>query len=465
MPMVALVAFGATMGGLVVLWPGSACMVTVLVAVGLALNRWSDPADRRFLVRLYTAAMVARIIMVGVVHLWAIYHGMGWVRYGYASFDVFGDSAWTSLKGWLNALVWLGQLDRYTLDRTSLTIASQDPYVYLYAVFHWLFGFSQVAVKFINSLLGVTIALIAYDIVRDLAGRREAAIAAGLIAFFPSAFLWSLGNLKDVPNSLGVIWAYWAMRRLIQRGLRATLLLHLVGAVGFLHIIRPPVAFATSLCILLGVLWSVLWGRHGRVVIAGLMIMTLAVFYVAPNRAGVEPTRFWHATLESQLRKLVGPQVGQTSSEGSSYQLYDEQIYRPQSQGGGGAAVWRLTLSGLAWAFIKGWGYFLLAPAPWALHTLLQAITVPEMMVWYVLLVLAAWGAWRLMRAAPVEGGMLVAWIIVLSSLNALTTGNVGVAFRHRSLVIPFYVMLSAIGLIPAWEWIRRSRAVTLPLL
>ena len=457
-PLVALVAVGAAVGGLVVLVPGFACMVTVLVAVGLALNRWSDPADRRFLLRLYAAAIGARMLIGGFLHVWAIYHGLGWARLGQESFDVFGDSAWTSLQAWLNTQVWLGQLERYTTDTSLFGLLDHERYSYLYAVFYWLFGFSQFAVKLIGSLWGAMTALVSYAIVKDLANRQAAVVAAVLVAFFPSTLLWSLSNLKDAPNSLGVTWACWAALQCIRRGFRVKFLLHLIGAVGFVHLVRPSLSLVVSFGILLGFVWSLLW-RPARRLLPGLVvILALAAFYVVPKKTGIEPARYWRQKVESALGQLAGMQSGQTYSGGSSYVLYPERFYEYND------SPIPPTLSDVASAFVKGWGYFLLAPVPWAITTLLQVLAVPEMILWYVLLVFAVMGASRLMREIPVEGGALLIWIFVLSSVNALTTGNVGVAFRHRSLVIPLYLVLSAIGLLPMRERMRRNHAVAVPV-
>ena len=95
-----------------------------------------------------------------------------------------------------------------------------------------------------------------------------------------------------------------------------------------------------------------------------------------------------------------------------------------------------------------GLTYLLLAPFPWQLASLRQAITLPEMLVWWLSIPLLVLGAWftikhRLREIAP---------IIIFTSLLTLTysimQGNVGTAYRQRAQLLVFYFVFVAVGFV-----------------
>jgi hypothetical protein len=90
-----------------------------------------------------------------------------------------------------------------------------------------------------------------------------------------------------------------------------------------------------------------------------------------------------------------------------------------------------------------GIAFALFAPFPGSGTRAQELLPIPEMLVWYVLLVAAALAPWRWRRRwrefAPTVlfvGGTLL--------IFALAEGNVGILYRHRAMVIPFVAVLAA---------------------
>jgi len=75
------------------------------------------------------------------------------------------------------------------------------------------------------------------------------------------------------------------------------------------------------------------------------------------------------------------------------------------------------------------------------------------MLTWYALLAAGAVGLAVRLRSAwrdlVLPLGFSAAWILAL----ALTEGNTGNIFRHRSMFMPFVFLLSGVGL--TWLWDR----------
>ena len=100
----------------------------------------------------------------------------------------------------------------------------------------------------------------------------------------------------------------------------------------------------------------------------------------------------------------------------------------------------------------------LFAPFPWNVRRPSEAPLAAEMLVWYALLAGAVWtvarhrSEWR--RLAPIliyTGGVL--------AIFSLVEGNIGTLHRHRSMLVPYVVMLASPGVIALGESIGRARA------
>lgn len=102
-----------------------------------------------------------------------------------------------------------------------------------------------------------------------------------------------------------------------------------------------------------------------------------------------------------------------------------------------------------------GFTYALFAPFPWALERELDRLTIPDMLVWYVLLLLAPITVWRARARWRVllPVALFVAGVI---GVFTLAEGNFGTLYRHRSMVIPFVAMLAAPPLLELWSRLRR---------
>ena len=80
---------------------------------------------------------------------------------------------------------------------------------------------------------------------------------------------------------------------------------------------------------------------------------------------------------------------------------------------------------------------------------MLQLAAYPQMVLWYLVLLwvpVGLWRGWRAHRAATVLNWT---YVLLITSIVALASGNIGTAFRHRDMVIPFYLMFGVAGFLP----------------
>lgn len=104
-----------------------------------------------------------------------------------------------------------------------------------------------------------------------------------------------------------------------------------------------------------------------------------------------------------------------------------------------------------------GLAFVLFAPFPWSIERTLDALPMPEMLLWYVSLVAALVVLIRERRRwrafAP-----LVLFVVGTLMVLALAEGNVGTLYRHRAMVIPFVVVAASPGLVQLLEKVRTAR-------
>jgi len=67
-------------------------------------------------------------------------------------------------------------------------------------------------------------------------------------------------------------------------------------------------------------------------------------------------------------------------------------------------------------------------------------------MVWYVMIALLPFGFVASLRRDALVASVLLAFALVSAGLVALISGNVGTLVRHRGMVIPYIVWMSAVA-------------------
>jgi len=90
-----------------------------------------------------------------------------------------------------------------------------------------------------------------------------------------------------------------------------------------------------------------------------------------------------------------------------------------------------------------GLAFALFAPFPGSGTRAQDVLPIPEMLVWYGLLIAAGLSLWRWRRTWRVLAP-IVLFICGTVLIFALAEGNVGTLYRHRAMIIPFVIVLAA---------------------
>ena len=396
--------------------PGSRVAVPLIAIVGIGLTvmlarMQSNPERVEFLRNIMLLGVGARLFAFAVIH-------------GTVGPYVFAPDAVT-YESWGNSLLAYFRGDAGFPDRLKDTL--QLAYPAMNAALFAVFGPAKAAPAIANIFFSCWTAVPIYHLVLVVVRRNEgvARWAAILTVMFPSMILWSVLNVREAPAILTIaITLYFFARAQQKFGLK-----EISGVVAGLAVLTLFREYLTSLVAAGGVA-GLLMGRGRspkRMLVLGsifLLTLTLAAqsFGMGSTLTG-EPTE----VLQDAQQMRINFQLG----AGSAY--------------GSGADV--ATVGG-AIAFLPiGLLYFLFAPFPWAIRSILQAITLPEMLVWYALIPFAWRGVRLAFRHDLRAYTTLISIFVVVTFSYALVESNIGTAYRHRAQVLPIAFVFCAVGI------------------
>lgn len=370
--------------------------------------------DRRFLLRLFVLAVLARIVLATVIYgTWEEFFG------GDANtYDVFGKSLLQS---------WYG--DAYHSGRYAGFIQSGAGawgMLYVVAGVYGVVGENRLAVQLLNASVGASTAIAVYYVAQALFSNiRVSRLAAVLVAFFPSLILWSAQALKDALIIFALALAILATLRLMEK-ITVGYVLVLTGCLLALLSLR----FYIFYMMLAAVVGSFVVGmkamnaqsfmqRFFAVAAIGLAFTWFGVL----RYAGTQFTRY------ADLNKIQMSRTDQAAA-GSGF----------------GQDVDVSTTEGALTAIPIGLIYLLFAPFPWDLASLRQAMTLPEMLIWWAAFPLLILGLWFALRHRLRQVSPIVIFTTMLTLAYSVFQGNVGTAYRQRSQLLVFYFIFVAVG-------------------
>ena len=398
---------------------GTAMMLALPVAAIAAWMISQFKIDERFLFQLFVSAVLLRILVGTLIYVfqWQTFFGGDAITY-----DFFGYSL---LK------VWEGNKDyQIAVDIFSGGGASSGwGMLYMVAAIYKIVGRNMLAVQFVNAVLGAATAPLAYMIsIEIFPNKRVARICALLSAFFPSLVLWSSQGLKDGPIVFLLVLSMLATLKLGNR-LSFRYLTALALALCCLITLRFYVFYITVLAITV----AFILGR-GRLTAQSfarqllvMIVIAVALAYFGVSRYATQQFDTYGNLRQLQVMRL---DASQTAASGFGQDL---DVSSP---------------GGVLTALPLGLSYLILAPFPWQLASLRQAITLPEMVVWWASLPLLVLGLWFAIKHRIREVAPIIIFTTLLTLTYSILQGNVGTAYRQRAQLLVFYFVFVAIGFV-----------------
>lgn len=395
-----------------------AVLLCTALATLAGFYAYKREVDGPFLLRLFVAALLARIIIGTIIFA---FHGQDFFGGDAITYDFYGNAQMLGSWG-----------DHYYQSIANKYVQSGQGsgwgMVYLVAGVYAVVGRNLLAVQLMNSVLGAVTAVIIYLCAHHVFKNLRVARIAGIaVAFYPSLVLWSAQGLKDGPIVFCLATAILATLKLGEK-LKVKYILVLVAALGCLIALRfyvfymICVAIAGAFVIGMQQISATSFARQ----FTAIVLLGLALTYIGVTRS---------ATVQFERY-------------GNMQQLQSSRKDLARSESGFGRDVDVSTSSGAISTIPMGVLYLLFAPFPWQITSLRQSITLPEMIIWWAsfpLLVLGLWFAikYRLRMISPI-----LIFTVMLTLAYSVFQGNVGTAYRQRAQVLVFYFIFVAVGFV-----------------
>jgi len=396
--------------------PG-ALLVCAIASIPTIIILARQPEQRTFLLRLFILAALVRIILATVIFVGHMEEFFG----GDANtYDIFGQSL---VQAWHGNAYHAGKYASFVQSG-----ASAWGMLYLVAAVYEVIGSNMLAIQMINASVGATTAIVVYKNSQELfSNTRVSKLAAILVAFFPSLILWSSQALKDGLIILALALSILATLRLMEK-----------ITVGYVFLLTG------CLLALLSLRFYIFYMMTAAV--AGSFFLGMKTFnaqgffqrFIAVVAIGLVFT--WFGVLQfagTQLDRYANLQMLQASRQDQA-----------AAGSGFGKDVDVQTTEGALSVIPLGLVYLLFAPFPWQFATLRQSITLPEMVIWWLVFPLLVLGLWYSLKHRLRQVSPIVIFTTMLTLAYSLFQGNVGTAYRQRSQLLVFYFIFVAVGAI-----------------
>jgi hypothetical protein len=397
----------------------SALLVCVVVAGVAGLLIRATGVDKTFLLRLFVGGLLVRILIGAIIYVFNLQEFFG----GDANtYDFFG---YCLLKGW--------QGDNYYKSLANAFVGPSSAggwgMLYMVASIYAMIGRNMLAVQFVNAVFGAATAPVVFLCARQMFANNQVSRFAGLfVAFYPSLVLWSSQGLKDGPLVFVLTISMLATLKLGEKfsfKYLVILIFSLFGLLSLRFYIFYLMVAAIAGAFIIGMRQMTTQSFIRQFII--IITLGLSLTYLGVTRyASVQFETFGNLEVLQRSRTDLADRAN------SGFQS-DADV---------------TTASGALAILPVGLIYLLFAPFPWQLASLRQAITLPEMIIWWASIPLLVLGLWFTIRYRLRQVFPILIFTFMLTLAYSLFQGNVGTAYRQRSQLLVFYFIFSAVGLV-----------------
>jgi hypothetical protein len=384
--------------------------------VAIYIIRFYAPEDKDYLTNIFLCALLARL-------------GFGFFVNYFNLHNFFGPDIFTyDLLALRLTEVWHGtavMTDEFTRRAVSASEVGWGM-TYLTGAIYYIAGRSILVAQSFCAVIGAATAPMIYFCAQKIfQNQRVAKTSALAAAFFPSFIIWSSLLLKD---GLIIFLLVLTMTMVLQLQKKfslstlAILIFSLFGIISLRFYIFYMLAAAVAGSFVIGLGGSVQSMTRNliAVLVVGLSLTYLGVI----RNATTEMSKF--GSLEAVQRSR---QWAASSSESGFNENVDVS-----------------TTEGAIAALPVGFTYLMLAPFPWQVSNFRQAITLPEVFLWWSLIPLIIFGIWYTLKNRLREAIPILLFSLMLSLVYSIFQGNVGTAYRQRTQIQVFLFIFAAVG-------------------
>lgn len=394
---------------------GAATILFILLTILIPTFRKAT-GDPAFVTKVFLIALATRL-------------GFGLLIYFNDWSGFFGGDANTyDFRGKLIKDYWLGLVPPDT-PQLLLAMTTNGPgwgMNYLVAGIYYVFGENMLAAQIFCIVFGAATAPLIYHCAEKIFQNRSVARLSAIgVAIFPAFVVWSGQLLKDGLIVFLLVLTMTMVLKLQEKFSYTALILLVLSLFGIISLrfyIFYMVAVAVAGSFVVGVTNtpSSLLRRAVAIVVIGVGLTYLGVV----RTASVDFERF------GNLDQLQASRLDQARSADSGFA---EDIDVSTTRG---------ALTALPIGFI----YLLMAPFPWQVTNFRQAITLPEVFVWWAMIPLLVWGAWYTIKNKLRAAFPILLFSGMLTLAYSIFQSNVGTAYRQRTQIQVFFFIFIAVG-------------------
>lgn len=335
---------------------------------------------------------------------------------------------------WVNSrlLIFVGQFAGLLPPVSSYGIGW---FSYILGFFYYIFGYTPILFRLFNIIVSIATALLCYGLARDIFNRTVARVSFVLMLLLPSQFVYSASLLRDmIVNFLCILFIYSVLmlKQIGKPAANARNILYMSVSLGLIFLLRDRGVFPIVVSMLLYAagLFYIRYKRIFLILASFLLVGTLAW--------GIPAGDFFKEKLSSAIYR----HVAFASYKGYFYTLLPEHYYQFDMSHAFPQLPWR----DIALACVNGIKSFLLEPFPFRGLRSSDILLLPEIIIWYSMVIFSLVGIARSIRRSDIRITGLLIFLMVYSFMIAMTGSNIEALIRHRGMIIPVYCIFAAYG-------------------
>ena len=395
----------------------AAVILTLLCSLVIAvIIRQQDKEGANFLTKLFLYALLVRLAFGLILHVFDLRNFFG------TDATLYDRAGQRLVEVWFNYTV---RNEDYLIERINASDSGWGMY-YLIGAIYTFTGRNILAAQSFCAVIGAATVPMVYSCAHKIFNnRRVEKISALLVAFYPAFVIWSGQLLKDGLVIFLLVLAMTLVLRL-QEKLKLIDILLLVFALFSIITLRFYIFYMAALAIVgafvIGTSKSSqsAFRRVGAILLIGIGL----TYFGATKNSSNEIEEY--ANLERIQRSRIDLATSAESGYGEDLDVS--------------------TTEGAFAALPVGLTYLLLAPFPWQMTNFRQAITIPEVFLWWASIPFLLNGLWFTIRHRLRTAVPILVFSLMLTIAYALFLGNVGTAYRQRTQIQVFLFMFIAVG-------------------
>jgi hypothetical protein len=424
------IASGIALGAAYAASPVTCLFLALTAGMFVWAGRGLSNTERWWVWRLLALAVTLRLIAVAVLLVTSDSRHL-------STFPWEADGENVVLRSWAMRNIWLGiPITPIFFNYAFNPVYGWTTFLYPLAYVHYIFGPAPYGVHVINVGLSVATAVMLHRLTRSAYGPGPALLGLALLLFLPTLFMWSVSVLKEPPFVFLAALALVAVVRLLRGRLfraRAIALGVLVAALATIDGVRAGGRLLAVVGLAVGVAGSL---TIRRTVLAILVPVLVAA---AATQAMRDPAI--QRRIMAQLERGAGYHIGHVNTSGEHYKLLDQRFYERRFRMEGS-----MTAAEGARFAVRALVSVVVFPLPWQMNSATMLTFLPQQLLWYVIVALAVVGFVAGLRRDALVTCLLAGVAAVGAAGVGLNSGNFGTMVRHRDMIVPFVVWLSALG-------------------